>query len=58
VRVTSLHDDYYQYHEKKYALVGERTHKIFRIGDIVRVRVDRVDVERRHIDFGLIHKDR
>jgi ribonuclease R len=56
VRVTSLHDDYYQYHEKKYCLVGERTHKTFRIGDEIRVRVDRVDVERRHIDFGLIEK--
>jgi ribonuclease R len=56
VRVTSLHDDYYQYHEKKYCLVGERTHKTFKIGDEIRVRVDRVDVERRHIDFGLIEK--
>jgi ribonuclease R len=56
VRVTSLHDDYYQYHEKKYCLVGERTHKTFRIGDEIRVRVDRVDVESRHIDFGLIRK--
>jgi ribonuclease R len=58
VRVTSLHDDYYQYHEKSYCLVGERTHKTFRIGDEVRVRVDRVDVERRHIDFGLIEKNK
>jgi len=56
VRVTSLHDDYYHYHEKQYCLRGERTHKTFRIGDEVRVRVDRVDVERRHIDFGLIEK--
>jgi ribonuclease R len=53
VRVTSLHDDYYQYQEKRYCLVGERTHKTFRIGDKVRVRLERVDVERRHIDFGL-----
>jgi ribonuclease R len=56
VRVTSLHDDYYQYHEKQYCLMGERTHQTFRIGDEVRVRVDRVDVERRHIDFGLVEK--
>ena len=56
VRVTSLPDDYYQYHEKQYCLVGERTHKTFRIGDQVKVRVDRVDVERRHIDFGLLDK--
>ncbi len=54
VRVTSLHDDYYQYHEKRYCLVGERTHKTFRIGDKVSVRLERVEVERRHLDFGLI----
>ncbi len=56
VRVTSLHDDYYQYHEKRYCLVGERTHKTFRIGDKVRVRLERVDVDRRHIDFGLTER--
>ena len=58
VRMTSLHDDYYHYHEEKYCLIGERTRKSFRIGDPVRVRVERVDVERRHIDFGLISKGR
>ena len=56
VRVTSLHDDYYQYHENRYCLIGERTHRTFRIGDEVKVRVDRVDVERRHIDFGMVEK--
>jgi ribonuclease R len=54
VRVTSLHDDYYQYHENRYCLIGERTHRTFRIGDEAKVRVDRVDMERRHIDFGLV----
>ena len=54
VRVTSLHDDYYHYHEKRYCLMGERTHKTFKIGDEIKVRLERVDVERRHIDFGLM----
>ncbi|MBM4276761.1 MAG: ribonuclease R [Deltaproteobacteria bacterium] len=54
VRVTSVHDDYYHYHEDKYCLLGERTNKRFRIGDPVKVKVERVDVERRHIDFGLV----
>ncbi len=57
VRVTSLHDDYYHYQEKQYCLFGERTRKTFRIGDEVRVRVDRVDVERRQIDFGLVEAE-
>jgi ribonuclease R len=56
VRVTSLHDDYYHYYEDRYCLMGERTRKTFRIGDDVRVRLDRVDVERRHIDFELAKK--
>jgi ribonuclease R len=56
VRVTGLHDDYYQYHEKRYCLEGERTHRTFRIGDNVRVRLERVDVDRRHLDFGLAVK--
>ena len=54
VRITSLHDDYYHYHEKRYCLIGERTHQSFKIGDEVKVRVDRVDTERRQIDFGLV----
>lgn len=54
VPVASLHDDYYRYDEKRYCLVGERTGKTFRIGDPVSVRVERVDVERRRIDFSLV----
>ena len=54
VRITSLHDDYYHYNEKRYCLSGERTHRAFKIGDEVRVRVERVDTERRQIDFGLV----
>jgi ribonuclease R len=54
VRITGLHDDYYHYHEKRYCLIGERTHRTFKVGDEVKVRVERVDAERRQIDFGLI----
>ena len=54
VRITSLHDDYYHYYEERYCLIGERTHKTFKIGDPARVRVDHVDLERRQIDFGLV----
>lgn len=54
VRVTSLSDDYYHYEEKRYCLMGERTHKMFRVGDKARVKVVRVDVERRQIDFVLV----
>jgi ribonuclease R len=56
VRITSLHDDYYHYQEKRYCLMGEKTHRVFKIGDPVRVKVEHVDTERRQIDLGLVPK--
>ncbi|MBI5015673.1 MAG: ribonuclease R [Deltaproteobacteria bacterium] len=53
VHVSSLKDDFYAYSEPQQALIGERTKRSFRIGDRFLVRVDRVDVERRQIDFTL-----
>jgi ribonuclease R len=53
VPVAMLRDDYYQYLEKEHLLVGSRTGVKFRIGDPVRVRVARVDLERRQIEFVL-----
>ncbi|MGD8190628.1 ribonuclease R [Brevibacillus ginsengisoli] len=54
VHVSYLTDDYYHYHEKMYALVGERTRKQFRIGDVVQVRVANVNVDERTIDFEIV----
>ncbi len=54
VHVSTLADDYYHYIEKLHCLRGERRKRVFRIGDAVRVRVDRVDKERKRIDFSLI----
>lgn len=53
VHVSSLKDDFYSYAEPQQALIGERTKRTFRIGDRFLVRVDRVDVERRQVDFTL-----
>lgn len=54
VHVSFLTDDYYHYHEKAYALVGERTGKQYRIGDVVEVRVAKVNVDERSIDFEIV----
>jgi len=54
VHISYLTDDYYHYHEKMYALIGERTGKQFRIGDVVQVRVSNVNVEERTIDFEIV----
>lgn len=53
VRVTALDDDYYVYNEKHYCLIGERTNKIYRLGDTVRIKVAGVDISLHNIDFVL-----
>src|SRR5690606_18297534 len=50
----SLDDDYYEYVEERYALIGARTRRQFRLGDRVRVKVASVDLEERRIDFALL----
>ncbi|MBM7096940.1 ribonuclease R [Bacillus sp. H-16] len=54
VHVSYLTDDYYHYDEKQYAMIGERTAKVFRIGDAIDVRVINVNVDERIIDFEIV----
>ncbi|WP_232696595.1 ribonuclease R [Brevibacillus daliensis] len=54
VHVSYMTDDYYNYHEKMYAMIGERTGKQYRIGDEVLVRVANVNVDEHTIDFEIV----
>ena len=54
VHVSTLVDDYYHYHEDKQAIIGERTAKIYRLGDEVKVEVSKVNLDAQQIDFELI----
>ncbi|WP_078543979.1 ribonuclease R [Litchfieldia alkalitelluris] len=54
VHVSYLTDDYYRYDEKHYAMIGERTGNVFRIGDEITVRVVKVNKEERSIDFEVV----
>ncbi|SHJ84071.1 RNAse R [Caminicella sporogenes DSM 14501] len=51
VRISSLVDDYYIFDEENYLFRGERTNKVFRIGDEVKVKVVNVNIDQREIDF-------
>jgi len=57
VHVTSLRDDYYQFDAIRHMLIGERTHTRYQLGQVLHVRVIRVDIEQRQIDFELIAGD-
>ena len=58
VRVTELTDDFYQYYEDTYELVGEATNRRFKLGQKVRIRVEHCDRIMRTIDFALADEDR
>jgi ribonuclease R len=51
VHVTSLANDYYHFEPGTQRLVGERTGRSYRLGETMRVQVNRVDMETRRIDF-------
>ncbi len=53
IHVNSLDDDYYEFHEAEYVLVGARKGRRLRLGDRVRIQLVRVDREERHLDFKL-----
>ncbi|WP_027409941.1 ribonuclease R [Anoxybacteroides tepidamans] len=54
VHVSYLTDDYYRYDEHHYAMIGERTGKVYRIGDEITVRVINVNKEERIVDFEIV----
>jgi ribonuclease R len=54
VHVSTMADDYYRFVESAHLLRGENTHKVYRLGDRVRVQVLRVNMEIRQVDLGLV----
>lgn len=53
VRVSTIGNDFYNYSQKEYALVGQRTKKRFVLGDRVRIKLVAADLAARQLDFAL-----
>ena len=53
VPMRDLDDDYYDFDEKNYCLVGRRHHNKYQLGDPIRIRVARANLEKRQLDFAL-----
>jgi len=54
VKVSSIKDDHYVFDEKKYALIGYRTKSSYQIGQKVKIKIQRADLERKQMDFILV----
>jgi ribonuclease R len=53
IRVSDLKDDYYIYHPKMHCLTGRSKGKNYRLGDSIKIKVVRTDLDRRQIDLEL-----
>jgi ribonuclease R len=54
VHISTMADDYYRFVDGAHLLRGENTHKVYRLGDQVKVQVIRVNMELRQVDLGLV----
>ena len=52
--ISTLIDDFYQFQPESYSLLGEHTRKVYRLGQDIKVRLTRVSVEDRQIDFEVM----
>jgi ribonuclease R len=56
VPLSSLPDDRYVYHENTREIIGQRTHKTYRLGQRIRVLVDRIDPVEKKIQFAVVEE--
>ncbi len=56
VRIRDIKDDYYEFDQDQFALVGRETKNMYQLGDEVVVKVKQADLVKRHLDFDLIGK--
>lgn len=57
VPMRDLDDDYYDFDEKNFCLVGRRHHHRYQLGDAVKIQVARANQEKRQLDFALVGED-
>lgn len=56
VPLRDLDDDYYEFDERNYCLVGRRTKRRYSLGDAVKIKVARANLEKKQLDFALVRE--
>jgi len=58
IHISNMDDDYYIFDEKHLSLIGERTKKVYKLGDEMRIRVTKVDVDVHEIYFEMVKEEK
>ena len=51
IRIIDIKGDFYHYDDRQHAFIGERTKKVFQLGDTITIKVKKVNILRRFLDF-------
>ena len=54
IPIRDLDDDYYEFDEKNYCLLGRRTKRTYQLGDLITVKVAQANLERKQLDFAIV----
>ncbi|CAM3340609.1 ribonuclease R [Aequorivita lipolytica] len=54
IRLQDLNDDRYEFDKDEYAVIGQRTKKVYQLGDEIYVKVKNADLVKKHLDFTMI----
>lgn len=57
IPVRDLYDDFYEFDEKNYYLIGRRTHRKYQLGDNITIQVARADLIKKQLDFVLVDEN-
>jgi len=54
IRLRDLYDDFYYLDEENYQVIGSRSGRRYKLGDPVRIRVKKIDLQRKQMDFAMV----
>ena len=57
ISIRDLDDDFYEFDEKNFCVLGRRTHRKYQLGDKITIQVARADLIKKQLDFALVDKD-
>ncbi len=57
VPLFELTDDFYEFDEKNYCIIGQRTHKKYQLGDAIEVEIARANLEKKQLDFRIVGEE-
>jgi len=57
VPLHELTDDFYEFDEKNYCIIGRRTHKKYQLGDVIEIEIARANLDRKQLDFRIVGEE-